>query len=297
MSAARPADAAAGGSGRAVRRRSRVDVALVAWGVLGFVFLFLPVLVIVGYSFNTGRSMMVWQGFGLDAYRAALSNPAMTGPVRVSLVAGVGTALVATVLGTAAGLALARRGGRWAPAFTLLLALVMVTPEIVDAVSLLPWFVALGSDAGLTVFNAGQVRLVVAHSLFATAVVTFIVRARMAGVDASLEEAAADLYAPPLRRFWGVTFPVVRPAVISGGLLSFTLSLDNTVVSSFVSVAGASPWPVYVFSSVRAGLRPSIAAMSTLMLLLTLVALVAVALVLRRSGDGSSKIAQTLTGG
>ncbi len=288
-----PADAPA----RPVRRRSRVDTLLALWGVLGFLFLFLPVLVIVAYSFNTGRSMMIWEGFGLDAYRVALTNPAMTGPVRVSLIAGVGTAVVATVLGTAAGLALARRGGRWAPAFTLLLALVMVTPEIVDAVSLLPWFVALGADLGLRVFDVGQVRLVIAHSLFATAVVTFIVRARMAGVDASLEEAAADLYAPPLRRFWGVTFPVVRPAVISGGLLAFTLSLDNTVISSFVSVAGSSPWPVYVFSSVRAGLRPSIAAMSTLMLLLTLVALVAVALVLRRSGDGSSKIAETLTGG
>lgn len=279
------------------RRRSRVDVGLTIWGVTAFVFLFLPVLVIVGYSFNTGRSMMVWQGFGLDSYVTALRNPAITGPVQVSLVAGLGTAIVATVLGTTAGLALARSGGRWIPAFTLLLGLVMVTPEIVDAVSLLPWFVALGTDWGLGVFNVGQVRLVIAHSLFATAVVTFIVRARMSGVDASLEEAAADLYAPPLRRFWGVTFPMVRPAVISGALLAFTLSLDNTVISSFVSVSGASPWPVYVFSSVRSGLRPSVAAMSTLLLLLTLMAIVLVALVLRRSGDGSSKIAETLTGG
>lgn len=278
------------------RRRSALDAALSLWGVLGFLFLFTPVLVIVGYSFNTGRTLLVWKGFGLDAYVNALTNPAITGPVKVSLIAGVGTALVATALGTGAGLALARHAGRWAPAFTLVLGLVLVTPEIVDAVSLLPWFVALGTDAGLAVFDVGQVRLVVAHSLFATAVVTFIVRARMAGVDSSLEEAAADLYAPPLARFWQITFPVVRPAVISGALLAFTLSLDNTVVSSFVSVSGASPWPVYVFSAVRTGLRPSVAAMSTLMLLLTLLALVAVAVVLRRSGDGSSQIARTLTG-
>lgn len=280
-----------------MRRRSPADVALALWGAAAMVFLFLPVLVVVAYSFNEGRSMLVWEQFGTGSYVDALTNPALTRPVGVSLVAALGTAVVSTTLGTLAGLALGRRPGRWSPAFTLLLGLVMVTPEIVSAVSLLPWFVGLGTTAGLPVFNAGQVRLVVAHSLFATAVVTFVVRARMRGVDASLEEAAADLYATPVRRFLDVTFPMMRPAVVSGALLSFTLSLDNTVVSSFVSVSGASPWPVYVFSAVRSGLRPSVAAMSTLMLLLTLLALVVVAVVLRRSGDGSPGVARTLAGG
>ncbi len=279
------------------RRRSRVDTALFVWGLLSMLFLFLPVLVVVAYSFNEGRSMLVWEQFGFGSYLDAVTNPALTRPVRVSLLAALGTAVVSTVLGTLAGLALARRPGRWSPAFTLLLGLVMVTPEIVSAVSLLPWFVGLGTEVGLPVFNLGQVRLVVAHSLFATAVVTFIVRARMKGVDASLEEAAADLYAPPARRFWQITFPLMRPAVVSGALLSFTLSLDNTVISSFVSVSGASPWPVYVFSAVRSGLRPSVAAMSTLMLLLTLLALLLVAVVLKRSGDGSTQVARTLAGG
>ncbi|HEY8590085.1 MAG TPA: ABC transporter permease subunit, partial [Naasia sp.] len=162
-------------------------------------------------------------------------------------------------------------------------------------------FVDLGNTYNLTIFNIGVVRLIVAHSLFSCAVVTFIVRARMAGLSASLEEAAADLGAPPVRRFLDITFPLMRPAVISGALLAFTLSLDNTVISSFVSVAGSTPWPVYVFASLRSSLRPEIAAVSTLMLLLTLVALALVAVVLMRarksSGGEAPGLAQTLAGG
>lgn len=285
-------------------RRRRADagtVLLGIWGVLGFLFLFFPVLVIVAYSFNTGRLLQAYKGFGFTAYANALGNSAITSGVQVSIYVGVASALVAAVLGSLAGVAAARRAGaRWIGWLTGLLGLVMVTPEIVNAVSLLPWFVTLGTEWGFTPLNSGIVRLVVAHSLFSCAVVTFIVRARMAGLSESLEEAAADLGAPPIRRFFDITFPLMRPAVISGALLSFTLSLDNTVLSSFVSTADATPFPVYVFASVRSSLRPEIAAMSTLMLLLTLVALALVALVLvtanRRTGEGMS-LASTLAGG
>ncbi|WP_345752796.1 ABC transporter permease [Microbacterium rhizophilus] len=288
-------------SAPAARRRAPVgDALLGVWGIAGLLFLFFPVLVIVAYSFNTGRQLQSWQGFGLDSYANALANPTIISTIQVSLAAAVGSALVSAALGSLAGVALARSGGRWTAWLVALLGLAMVTPEIVNAVSLLPWFVTLGADWGLWWFNLGQVRLVIAHSLFACAVVTFIVRARMAGLDESLEEAAADLGAPPAQRFWTITFPLMRPAVISGALLSFTLSLDNTVLSSFVSVAGATPWPVYVFASLRSTLRPEIAAVSTLMLLLTLVALGLVALILnraaKRTGEGSG-IAQTLAGG
>lgn len=285
-------------------RRRRADagtVLLGIWGVLGFLFLFFPVLVIVAYSFNTGRLLQAYKGFGFTAYTNALANSAITSGVQVSIYVGVASALVAAVLGSLAGVAAARRAGaRWIGWLTALLGLVMVTPEIVNAVSLLPWFVTLGTEWGFAPLNSGIVRLVVAHSLFSCAVVTFIVRARMAGLSESLEEAAADLGAPPIRRFFDITFPLMRPAVISGALLSFTLSLDNTVLSSFVSTADATPFPVYVFASVRSSLRPEIAAMSTLMLLLTLVALALVALVLvtanRRTGEGMS-LASTLAGG
>ena len=178
-----------------------------------------------------------------------------------------------------------------------LLALVLVTPEIVDAVALLPWFVWLGGDAGMATFDDGLLRLTIGTGIFATAVVALIVRARLAGLDEALEESAADLYATPYRAFTQITLPLIMPAVLAGALLSFTLSLDNTIISSFVSVAGYTPWPVYVFSSVRSALRPEIASVSTLMFVLTLIAIGLVALVLRRGGDSSADIAKTMAGG
>lgn len=301
-----PAVASSAGAAPAAPRNRRrpdiVNILIGIWGIGGLLFLFFPVLVIVGYSFNTGRQLQTWQGFGFTSYSNALANPTIVQTIQVSLYVAVWSAVVAAILGSLAGVALARSPkARWVAALTLLLGLVMVTPEIVNAVSLLPWFVDLGSTWNLTIFNVGVVRLIVAHSLFSCAVVTFIVRARMVGLSASLEEAAADLGAPPVRRFLDITFPLMRPAVISGALLAFTLSLDNTVISSFVSVAGSTPWPVYVFASLRSSLRPEIAAVSTLMLLLTLVALALVAVVLMRarksSGGDAPGLAQTFAGG
>lgn len=280
------ADAATAGPPAPRSRRPVARTLLTIWGVLGLLFLFLPVLVMVVYSFNTGRSLGVFRGFGLSAFTDALADPAISSAVGVSIVASFSAAVLSTLLGTLAGIALGRRPGRWAPALTLVLALVLVTPDIVNAVSLLPWYVTLGVDLGVPTFNNGLVRLVVADSLYASTIVTFVVRSRVAGMDAALEEAAADLYAPPLRRFFDVTLPLIRPAVVSGALLAFTVSLDETVVASFVSVAGSTPWPVYVFSALKTGLRPEVAAMSTLLLLLTLAALAAVIVVLRRGGAG-----------
>ncbi|WP_219412493.1 ABC transporter permease [Pseudonocardia nigra] len=294
MTAVRPREAT---TRQARPRRSASQVVLLLFGLAVFVFLFLPIAYIVVFSFNTGRLLQVWEGFGVDSYTRMAGNDTMRQTIWVSIRAGVGAALVSTVLGALAGVALARRPGRWSPVFVALLALVLVTPEIVAAVSLLPWFVTLGTDAGLTPLNGGLVRLVIGHSLFATAVVTFIVRARMQGIDESLEEAAADLYATPWRRFREITLPLMMPAVLAGALMSFTLSLDNTIVSAFVQVSGSTPWPVYVLSSLRSSLRPEIAAMSTVMLLLTLASLALVALVLRRSGDSAGRIVRTMGGG
>lgn len=267
-----------------------------AWAVIVFTFLFAPIVVILVYSFNTGRLLLAWDGFGFDSFAAILTNPSIRDAVWVSLRAGVISAVLATVLGTLAGVALARRAGRWVPWFLGLLVLVTVTPEIVDAVALLPWLVFLGHDIGLGIFNDGIIRLVIGHSLFATAVVAYIVRSRLVGLDEKLEEAAADLYAPPVRRFFQVTLPLVTPAVLAGGLLSFTLSLDNTIVAAFVQVSGSTPWPVYVLSAVRTGLRPEIASVSAVMLVLTLGAVALVALVLRRAGDTPTEIAKTMAG-
>ncbi|GAA1055335.1 hypothetical protein GCM10017608_24560 [Agromyces luteolus] len=278
-------------------RRSPVDVGLTVWSVLVFLFLFAPIIVILVYSFNNGRLLIAWNEFGFEPYRALWEKPAVRDAVAVSLRTGAIAAVLATLLGTLAGIALARKPGKWALWFIGLLLLVSVTPEIVDAVALLPWLVFLGQDAGLSIFNDGTVRLVVGHSLFSTAVVTYIVRARLVGLDAQLEEASADLYARPFTTFRRVTLPLAMPAVLAGLLLSFTLSLDNTVVAAFVQVSGSTPWPVYVLSALRGGLRPEIAAVSTVMLLLTLAALALVAVVLKRAGDSATQIARTMSGG
>ncbi|MCA1782854.1 MAG: ABC transporter permease [Dermatophilaceae bacterium] len=281
---------------QSTEHRTVVDYLLYAWGLLVFAFLFLPILVIVLYSFNEGRLLVAFTEFGFSPFRAIVDRPAIRSAVWVSIQTGAIAAVLATILGTLAGVAMARRPGRWVPWLVVLLLLVSVTPEIVDAVALLPWLVMLGQDAGMPLFNNGVVRLVIGHSLFSTAVVSYIVRARLVGLDAQLEEASADLYAPALTTFRRITLPLAMPAVLAGGLLAFTLSLDNTIISAFVQVSGTTPWPVYVLSALRSGLRPEIAAVSTLMLLLTLVSLVLVWLVLRKAGDSSTQIARTMTG-
>lgn len=283
------------GSGRRAPR-SWSDIALNVWGVLVLLFLFAPIIVIVIYSFNTGRLLVSFDGFGFDAFRTILDKPAVQNAVRVSLITALISAIIATALGTLAGIAMARHPGRWVWWFLALLLLVSVTPEIVDAVALLPWFVTLGQDWGLGMFNDGIVRLSIGSSLFATAVVSYLVRARLVGQEANLEEASSDLYASPFTTFRRVTLALAMPAVLAGFLLAFTLSLDNTIVAAFVQVSGTTPWPVYVLSAVRSGLRPEVAAVSTIMLLLTLVALAVVAVVLKRAGDSATDIARTMGG-
>ncbi len=270
------------------RRPSAGVVALTVWGCLGILFLFFPVIIIVIYSFNAGSNLQIWEGFSIAPYIEAFTRPDLLAPVAVSFRAAFGSALLSAALGTLGGIALARaQRSRWLPALVGVLGLVMVTPEIINAVSLLPWFVELGQKLGFPLFNDGIVRLIVGHSLFSSAVVTFVVRARVQGLNPQLEEAAADLGASPARRFFDITLPLIGPAVVSGALLSFTLSLDNTVLSSFISVAGSNSWPVYVWASVKSTLRPEIAAMSTLLLAVTIIVLVLAAVILRSASKKS----------
>jgi ABC-type spermidine/putrescine transport system permease subunit II len=279
-------------------RRDPVNGLLLLWGVLVFAFLFLPIVIIVIYSFNDGRALVVWDHFGLGSYHRAITNQTIRSAVWTSIRAALGASVIATVVGSLAGIALARRPGKWTIGFLALIFLVLVTPEVVDAISLLIWYVRIGGPFGPanTLVNYGLVRLWVGHAIFASAVVTLIVRARLAGLDESLEEASGDLYATPAQTFRQITLPLMMPAVLAGALLAFSLSLDNTIISSFVSTPNASPWPVYIFSAVRAVLRPEIAAMSTLVLLLTLFALAMTALVIRRTGASGEETAALLAG-
>lgn len=280
------------------KRRNTTDALLRGWGVIVFIFLFLPIAVIVIYSFNNGRLLASFDEFGTDAYFSGLSNNVIIASVLTSLKAAAGTAVLATVLGTCGGIALARakKGSKWPIVLTALLAITLVTPEIVDGISMLPWFVTLGVDGGMGMFNNGLFRLVVAHTAFSTAIVTFIIRARMAGIDRSLEEAAEDLGATKWRSFRDVTLPLAGPGIFAGALMAFTLSLDNTILSSFVQQPGYTPWPVYIFSAVRVALRPEVAAVSVVMLALTLLALLSVGMVLKKSGNSSSEIVKTMAG-
>jgi ABC-type spermidine/putrescine transport system permease subunit II len=277
------------------RRRRRFDFltfGLGLWSILVYVFLFLPIGFVVAHSFTDANAFLLWGGFTTRWYSRLWDNEPLKQAIKNSLVAAAGSTVIAVVLGGLAGVALARRGGGWVKPFLALVFLILVTPEIVDAIGYLIWFVRLGGP-----LDDGYVRLWIGHSVFSSAVVTLIVRARLAGLDESLEEAAADLGATPARAFRQITLPLITPALLAGGLLAFTFSLDNTIVSQFVSVAGKTTFPVYVFSSVRQVMRPDVGAAATLMLLLTLVALALVALVLRRSGDSSSDVAATLAGG
>ena len=280
------------------RRRNLSDTLFHIWGVIVLAFLFTPIIVIVVYSFNTGRILSNWKGFGFSAYVSAINNDVIVSSVITSLQAALGSAALATVLGTLGGIALARtrKGAWWALGLSGILALTLTTPEIVDGISFLPWFVTLGVDWGFSPVNNGLVRLIVSHAMFSLAVVTFIVRAKMGAVDKAREEAAADLGANPWQRFTDVTLPIAAPGVLAGALMAFTLSLDNTILSSFVQQPGYTPWPVYIFAAVRVALRPEVAAMSTLMLALTLIALGLVILVLVRSGQSATGVIKTMAG-
>jgi ABC-type spermidine/putrescine transport system permease subunit II len=276
---------------RTRRRFDALTLGLGVWTVIVYVFLFLPILFVVIHSFTDSRDFTRWGGFTTRWYTRLLDNENLKSSLTNSLKVAVLATLIAVVLGGLAGIALARRPGIWTKGFLALIFLILVTPEIVDAIGLQIWFVNLGG-----LFRQGLFPLWIGQSIFSSAVVTLIVRARMAGLDESLEEAAGDLYATPSRAFRQITLPLVAPALLAGGLLAFTFSLDNVIVSQFVSVPGSTTFPVYVFSSVRSVIKPDIGAASTLLLGLTLLALALVVVVLKRSGDSSTEIAATLTG-
>lgn len=256
------------------------------------VFLYLPIAFVVGHSFNDNKALEVWAGFSTRWYGEMWDNTLLTSSVKSSFGAAAVAALIAVVLGTLAGIALARRSGRWTIGFMGVLLLVLTTPEIVDATGMQLQFVSLGG-----IFRDGLAPLWIGQSIFSAAVVTLIVRARMQGMDESLEQAANDLFATPLRAFRQITMPLIAPAVLAGGLLAFTFALDNVIISDFVKAPGTNTFPTYVLGQVKTVRKPDIAAMATVLLGVTLVALVLAALILRRSGDDSSKVAATLTGG
>lgn len=233
--------------------------------VLGFAFLYVPIVSLIVFSFNKSRLVTVWGGFSTKWYGELLGNQQILDAAWLSLKVAALSATLAVVLGTLAGLVLARFGpfrGR-----TLLSGMTtapLVMPEVITGLSLLLLFVTLEQLIGWP-RGRGMTTIVIAHVTFAMAFVTVIVQSRMAQLDDSLEEAAQDLGARPAKVFFLITLPIVFPALLSGWLLAFTLSLDDLVIASFVAGPGSSTLPMVVFSKVRLGVSPDINALATIL--------------------------------
>ena len=234
--------------------------------VIGFAFLYIPIASLVIYSFNRSRLVTVWGGFSTKWYGELLRNEQILNAAWLSLKIAALSATLAVVLGTIAGLALARFGpfkGR-----TLLSGITtapLVMPEVITGLSLLLLFVSMEQLVGWP-RGRGMTTIIIAHVTFCMAYVTVVVQSRLADMDESLEEAAMDLGARPVRVFFDVTIPVIAPALIAGWLLAFTLSLDDLVVASFVTGPGASTLPIVIFSKVRLGVSPEVNALATIII-------------------------------
>jgi putrescine transport system permease protein len=232
---------------------------------LGFAFLYVPVFILMLYSFNESRLATVWSGFSLKWYGALFRDKQMLDAAWISIKVAFWTATAAVVLGTMAALAMTRM--RRFPGKTLFGALItapLVMPEVIIGLSLLLMFVSLGELFELT--PKGVAAIWIAHVTFTLAFVTVVVSSRLAELDRSLEEAAMDLGANRVKVFFLITLPIIAPALVSGWLLAFTLSLDDVVIASFVAGPNSTTLPMKVFSSVRLGLSPKINALATLMI-------------------------------
>ncbi len=244
--------------------------------LLGFLFLYLPIALLIIYSFNESRLVTVWAGFSTKWYAEMLQNAGLLNAGWVTLKVACTSSTFATVLGTIAGLIMSRFGsfhGR--TLFSGMIYAPLVMPEVITGLSLLLMFVAVALDRGF-------VTVTIAHITFSMCYVAVVVQSRLAGFDRSIEEAAMDLGCPPGRTFFQITLPVIAPAVVAGWLLSFTLSLDDLVIASFTTGPGATTLPMKIYSQVRLGVTPEINAVCTILVGLVATGVLAASLITRR---------------
>jgi len=267
--------------------------ALLGWLLAGYAFLYAPIAFLVAFSFNDAKLVTAWAGFSWRWYGVLFADQALLRAAFLSLRIAVASATLATVVGTLCGVALARFGRFRARAtFDVAVAAPLVLPEVITGLSLLLLFVAMDQAFGWPA-GRGALTVTLAHASVSVAYVAVVVRARLAGLTPALEEAAADLYAPPFEVFRRVTLPLLAPALASGWLLAFTLSLDDVVVASFTSGPGASTLPMVVFSMLRLGPTPELYALATL-IVLAVAAILLLGLRLQRSNarpEGGQPIA------
>ncbi len=238
----------------------------------GFGFLYVPILLLIVYSFNESRLVTVWSGFSVKWYGELFADKLMMNGVILSLTIGVLSASMAVVIGTLAAFVLTRIGNfRGQTGFAFLITAPMVMPEVITGLALLLLFVAMSNMFGWPA-QRGAMTIWIAHVTFTAAYVTVIVRSRLQELDRSIEEAAQDLGATPFKVFFLITLPSIAPAIAAGWLLGFTLSVDDLVITSFVSGPNATTLPMVVFSSVRLGVSPKINALATLIILVVSIA-------------------------
>jgi spermidine/putrescine transport system permease protein len=254
--------------------------AITANGIFGYVFLYAPIVILVIFSFNASRFVTSWEGFSLRWYGELFQNQAMGTALKNSLIVAVASTLISTVFGTMVALAMERHEFFGKMPFDALLYLPIIIPDIAMAVMLLLFFV-------MAHFTLSLVTIIIAHVAFGISFVAIVVRARLAGFDRSLEEAAQDLGANELQTFWHVTLPLLMPGILGGALLAFTLSLDDFVITFFTAGVGSTTLPLRIYSMVKLGITPEINAISTLLLLASMT-LVLLSLFLQRKGGGSA---------
>lgn len=244
---------------------------------LGFAFLYIPIIILVIYSFNESKLVTVWAGFSTKWYGELVQNEAFLDAAKATLQVAVLSSTFATVLGTMAAYVMVR-GGRFMgrTLFTGMIYAPLVMPEVITGLSLLLLFISIGMDRGI-------MTIVLAHTTFSLCYVSVVVSSRLVSFDRSIEEAALDLGCTPFDAFRSVTLPIIAPAVISGWLLAFTLSLDDLVIASFTSGPSSTTLPIKIFSAVRLGVSPEINALSTIMISIVTVGVITTSLISKRS--------------
>ncbi|WP_170329542.1 ABC transporter permease [Ruegeria arenilitoris] len=244
---------------------------------LGFAFLYIPMIILIIFSFNESKLVTVWAGFSVKWYGELLQNEQILDAAWVTLRVAVFSSTIATILGTAAAYVLVR-GGRFfgRTLFSGMIYAPLVMPEVITGLSLLLLFIGIGLDRGI-------LTIVLAHTTFSMCFVSVVVSSRLVTFDQSLEEAALDLGCSPAQAFRLVTLPIIAPAVISGWLLAFTLSLDDLVIASFTSGPSATTLPMRIFSAVRLGVSPEINALSTIMIAVVTIGVITVSLITKRA--------------
>jgi len=251
--------------------------------ILGFVFLYAPIVSLVVFSFNESKLVTVWGGFSTKWYGELFADPQILNAGLLSLQVAAISACIALVTGTLCAVALTRfRRFRGKTLLAGLVSAPLVMPDVITGLSLLLLFVSMEALFGWPA-GRGELTIILAHSTFCMAYVTVVVRSRLSELDLSLEEAAMDLGATPARVFFDITLPIIAPALVSGWLLSFTLSLDDLVIASFVSGPGSSTLPIVIFSKIKLGVSPDVNALASVIIgIVALGVVVATILQLRR---------------